>query len=157
MLAESLASLDRRVSDWVAVGADRVRGFADTTEDWQFIHLDPERAAETPFGGAIAHGFLTLSLLAPMSDSALVGVFPEAAQRVNYGFDHIRFVAPVPVGARLRAVFLVAEVEEGEGWIDVHWDVTVEIEGANRPALVAQWIVRVYLVGESEGERNEDE
>ena len=157
MLADRLAALDRRVSDWVEVGADRVRGFADTTEDWQFIHLDPERAAETHFGGAIAHGFLTLSLLAPMSDSALAGLFPAGAQRVNYGFDHIRFVAPVPVGSRLRAEFLVAEVEEGDGWLDVHWDVTVEIEGADGPALVAQWIVRVYLVGEGEGERTGDE
>ena len=145
MLADTLRGSEPRVTDWFTMDAGRVKVFADATEDWQFIHLDEARAAaETPFGGAVAHGFLTLSMLSAMSyqvTADLDGVLSS----VNYGFDRIRFVSPVLVGSRVRGRFVVASVDEGEGSLDVHWDVSVEIEDADRPALVANWITRLYL------------
>ncbi|WP_417206479.1 MaoC family dehydratase [Antarctobacter sp.] len=144
MLADDLRDLAPRESAWVTLDAARVKTFADATEDWQFIHLDEERAATTAFGGTVAHGFLTLSMLSMMSYQVMEG-FPGILSSVNYGFDRIRFVSPVRVGHRVRGRFTVASVDEGDGWLDVHWDVEVEIEGAARPALVANWITRVYL------------
>ena len=145
MRVEALRGQDPRVTEWFTLDAGRVRAFADATEDWQFIHLDEARAAaETPFGGAVAHGFLTLSMLSAMS-YGVTADFEGLASSVNYGFDRIRFVSPVRVGSRVRGRFSVASVEEREGCLDVHWDVTVEIEGAERPALVANWITRLYL------------
>ena len=144
MLAEQLRALPERVTGWVTMDAARVQAFADATEDWQFVHLDDARAArETAFGGAIAHGFLTLSMLSRLSYEATEGL-EGVASSVNYGFDRVRFVSPVRVGARLRGRFAVAGVEAGDGWLCVRWDVTLEIAGVARPALVAHWITRLY-------------
>ncbi|PYG26997.1 MaoC family dehydratase [Pelagimonas varians] len=145
MIVDDLRALPEQLSDWVLLDAAKVKAFADSTEDWQFIHLDDARAAaETPFGGAIAHGFLTLSLLSMMSYQ-IMPKFPGLRASINYGFDRIRFVSPVRVGARVRGRFAVASVDEGDGWLGVHWDVTIEIEDSARPALAAQWITRLEL------------
>ncbi len=144
MLADDLRVMAPRESAGFTLDARRVKAFADATEDWQDIHLDAEFASRTPFGGTIAHGFLTLSMLSAMSyqvTKELTGF----SSSVNYGFDRIRFVSPVRVGRRVRGRFSVAGVDEGEGWLDVHWDVEVEKEGEARPALVANWITRFYL------------
>ncbi|MGP6088184.1 MaoC family dehydratase [Antarctobacter jejuensis] len=144
MLIDRLRDLAPQETEWVELDAARVKAFADATDDWQFIHLDEARAAETPFGGRIAHGFLTLSMLSMMSYQVMTGV-PGVASSVNYGFDRIRFISPVRVGRRVRGRFVVAGVDEGDGWLGVHWDVEVEIEGEERPALAANWITRLYL------------
>ena len=138
------------VSDWLTIGQDRIDAFADLCGDHQFIHIDPERAAETPFGGTIAHGFLTLSLLTWFA----AGVRPRiegTRHSVNYGLDRLRFVAPVPAGSRVRGRFRLTSLEERvPGEVTQHYEVTVEIEGSEvesggRPALVADWITRAYL------------
>ncbi|MFQ5567423.1 MAG: MaoC family dehydratase [Paracoccaceae bacterium] len=133
------------VSDWLTIGQDRVDAFADLTGDHQFIHVDPARAAATPFGGTIAHGFLTLSLLTWFAR----GVRPRiegTRHSVNYGFDRLRFVAPVPAGGRVRGRFRLTRLEERvPGEVTQHYEVTVEIEDGERPALVADWITRAYL------------
>jgi acyl dehydratase len=133
-------------SDWFAIDQERVNRFADVTLDHQFIHVDPVRAQKTPFGGTIAHGFLTLSLLVPLC----LGFIPEPANRtllVNYGFDKIRFVAPVRVGKRIRALGTLAEVTERKpNNLVMKMDVTVEIESEDKPALVAEWL-SLHVVG----------
>ena len=133
------------VSDWVTIDQPMIDAFADLTGDHQFIHVDPDRAAETPFGGTIAHGFMTLSLLTWFA----AGVRPRiegTRHSVNYGFDRLRFVAPVPSGARIRGRFRLTALEERvPGEITQHYEVTVEIEGGERPALVADWITRAFL------------
>ena len=131
---------DLGASDWVTIDQDRVNRFADVTEDHQFIHVDPERAKLTPFGGTIAHGFLTLSLMSAMSYDA-VGALEGVTMGVNYGFDKLRFIAPVPVGSKVRGRFklLSAEDKGGGRWLIKH-EVTVEIEGADKPALIAEWL-----------------
>ena len=144
MLADELRSLAPKTTRWFDMDAARVQAFADATEDWQPIHLDPDAAAKTPFGGCIAHGFLTLSMLSAMSYEVTEGI-SGVASSVNYGFDRIRFVSPVMVGARVRGRFSVAGVDERDGALDVHWDVEVEVEGLDRPALVANWITRFFL------------
>ncbi len=128
-------------SDWFTVDQDRVNQFADVTLDHQFIHVDPERAAkETPFGGPIAHGFLTLSLLSHFAASSLPA-FPDKAIGINYGFDKVRFLSPVRVGARVRGKFTLAKAEERRpGQIQLTQDCSVEIEGSDTPALAAQWL-----------------
>ena len=147
MTADDLRALPPRKSGWVLLDAARVGAFAEVTGDRQFVHLDDDRArAETPFGGAIAHGFLTLAMLSAMSYEVTEDL-PELAASVNYGFDRIRFVAPVPVGSRIRGSFAVAGVDEGEDWLNIHWDVELEIEGGDQPALVASWITRAFLMG----------
>lgn len=127
-------------SRWYRLDADRVQAFADRTEDWQYIHLDAERAAQTPFGGPVAHGFLTLSMLSAMSYDVLAE--PEGTQMsVNYGFDKLRFIAPVPVGARIRGHFTLQGLKERRaGEIMCTHQVEVEIEGGDRPALAAEWL-----------------
>lgn len=125
------------LSRWYEVGQDRINAFADVTEDWQFIHLDTERMA--PHGGTMAHGFLTLSMLSAMSYDVQPEI-PGMVQGLNYGFDRIRFVSPVRAGQRIRGRFSVSDVVEKPGRYDVTWDVTVEIDGAERPAIVAKWI-----------------
>jgi acyl dehydratase len=146
----SLAALAARTgeeigaSGWTTVDQDMIDRFAALTGDDYFIHTDPERAAaETPFGGAVAHGFLTLSLLAPMAYDALPDIAGRHMQ-VNYGFDRVRFVAPVPAGARIRARFVLAACEHRPGEATITWRVTVEIAGGERPALVADWLSRVW-------------
>jgi acyl dehydratase len=128
------------ISGWLEVDQERIRAFADATEDQQFIHVDPEAAARTPFGGTIAHGFLTLSLLSRMAAEAIL--IPDNAKMiVNYGLDRVRFLAPVRSGRRIRGRFALERVEEkAPGQILLRHNVTVEIEGEDRPALVAVWL-----------------
>ncbi len=128
------------VSDWVIVDQARIDAFADVTDDHQFIHVDPEKAKATPFGGTIAHGFLTLSLLSRMAyqvSPALEG----AVAALNYGFDKIRFLEPVKSGARVRGRFTLdgADDKGGGRWL-LRYGVTVEIENEPKPALVAEWL-----------------
>ena len=136
----ALIGTEAGVSRWFTLDQARIDAFADLTEDHQFIHVDPERAAATPFGGTIAHGFLTLSLLAPMSQDALPRV-ERAVMGVNYGFDQIRFLAPVRSGTRIRGRFVLAsaDVKGADRWLLKH-TVTVEIENETKPALVADWL-----------------
>ncbi len=128
------------VSRWMTVTQERIDAFAKITEDEQFIHVDPKRSAETAFGGTIAHGFLTLSLLSAMAYSALPRI-QGAAHGVNYGFDRVRFVRPVPSGSRVRGHFTLRAVtpRSAREW-QLIYDVSVEIEGKPKPALAATWI-----------------
>jgi acyl dehydratase len=133
-----------KVGDWFQVTQERIDDFADATLDHQFIHVDPERAAQTPFGGPIAHGFLTLSLLVHLSTSIPSDLpkFEGMLMGVNYGLNKVRFINPVPVGARIRATAEVSEVTLKGNAVDQIRTMTVEIEGQDKPALVAEWIGR---------------
>jgi acyl dehydratase len=128
------------VSSWLLVDQERIHAFAEATEDRQFIHVDPETAAQTPFGGTIAHGFLTLSLLSRMAAETML--VPNGVKMgVNYGLDRVRFLAPVKSGKRVRGRFSLDSVDEkapGQ-WLLRH-TVTVEIEDEDKPALTAQWL-----------------
>ncbi len=139
------AGRELEASDWLEITQDRVNQFADATLDHQFIHVDPERAAATPFGGTIAHGFLTLSLLVHLnSQHALV---PEGLKMViNYGSDKVRFLAPVRVGSRIRSLQKILEVSHrgGPNWL-VRNEVTIEIEGGSKPALSAE-VLMLYVL-----------
>jgi len=128
------------VSDWILIDQARINAFADCTEDHQFIHVDPEAAAKTPFGGTIAHGFLTLSLMSQMSYQA-APVLEGVAMGVNYGFDKLRFLQPVRAGSKVRGRFklLSAEDKGGGRWL-IKNEVTVEIGGVDKPALIAEWL-----------------
>ena len=128
------------VSRWLSVDQARIDAFAKITEDEQFIHVDPEAAKATPFGGTIAHGFLTLSLASAMSYDA-VKPLEGVVMGVNYGFDKLRFLAPVPAGSKVRGRFklLSAEDKGGGRWLLKH-ELTVEIEGGEKPALIAEWL-----------------
>ncbi len=133
------------VSDWIEVGQDRIGEFAEATEDRQFIHIDPIAAAShTPFGGTIAHGFLTLSLLSRMA--ADVRLVPDTTRMaVNYGLDRVRFLAPVKSGKRVRGHFTLDSAEEkAPGQLLFKHQVTVEIEGEDKPALTAQWLGLIF-------------
>lgn len=134
------------VSDWITVTQKVIDSFADATDDHQFIHTDPTRAAaETPFGGTIAHGFLSLSLLSAMNYNCLPRV-REQTMGINYGFDKVRFMTPVKSGARVRGRFTMAEAcFRGAGMIMVTYDVTVEIEGERKPALTANWLTIIQF------------
>jgi|SRR5215469_433400 acyl dehydratase len=128
------------VSDWIEVTQEMINRFADITGDHQWIHVDVERAKkDTPFGNTIAHGFLTVSLMSQMS-AATIEVRGDFKMRINYGFNRLRFVSPVPAGSRIRGHFTPKNVTENE----VTWAVTVELEGASKPALVAEWLGRFY-------------
>lgn len=137
------------VSGWVTVDQAKIDAFAAVSGDHQFIHVDPARARrESPYGGTVAHGFLTLGLLSAMAYDALPG-FHGLRARINYGFDRIRFLAPVPAGARLRARFRLLAMEERQPReLTLSFEVTVEIDGAATPALVAVWLSRVLLAPE---------
>ncbi|WP_088343219.1 MULTISPECIES: MaoC family dehydratase [Rhodomicrobium] len=142
---KAMAGQEIGLSGWIEVTQERINAFADTTEDWQFIHVDPERAAATPFGGTIAHGFLTLSLLSAMAMEAVPRV-EGVWMGVNYGFDKIRFLAPVPAGSRIRGRFTVISAEELKpGELTMKYKVEVEIDGGGRLALMAEWISRQYF------------
>ncbi len=134
------------VSDWVEITQERVNSFADCTEDRQFIHTNPEMAAKlTPFGGTIAHGFLTLSLLTRFAETGLP-MIKAAKMGMNYGLNKVRFLSPVPAGARVRGRFeLISAKEKDPGQILQCHRITVEIEGADKPALVADWLTLVFL------------
>ena len=129
------------VSDWITVDQTMIDTFAEATLDYQFIHVDPERAkAETPYGGTIAHGFLTLSLLSAMNYSGLPKI-REQTMGINYGFDKIRFVSPVKSGTRVRGHFVLAETRlRGANMLMLTYEVSVEIEDERKPALTATWI-----------------
>lgn len=135
------------VSDWITVTQAMIDGFAEATGDRQFIHVDPVRAAQTPFGGTIAHGFLTLSLMPQLAEKvADAPVVQGMRMAVNYGGNSVRFVTPVRSGARIRGRFHLAAFDEKRpGQYQQVTDFTVEIEGADTPALVAQWITLIYL------------
>ena len=137
---------DPVAGDWFEVTQERINDFADATLDHQFIHIDPERAAQTPFGGPIAHGFLTLSMLVHLStsipsDLKLDGVL----MGVNYGMNKVRFINPVPAGARIRATAQTSNVELKGNAVDQTRTMTVEIEGHDKPALIAEWIGRTVF------------
>ncbi|WP_157863251.1 MaoC family dehydratase [Bradyrhizobium tropiciagri] len=133
------------VSRWFEIDQSRIDKFADVTEDWQFIHIDPNKAAESPFGGTVAHGFLTLSMLAAMAYDGLPAI-EGRVMGVNYGFDKIRFVTPVRSGSRVRARFKLLEVTpRGPKEIMTKSEVSVEIEGAEKPAIVAEWLGMYYF------------
>lgn len=138
------------VSPWRVVSQTMIDQFADATDDHQFIHCDPDRAAlETPFGGTIAHGFLLLSLLSAMTFETLPPL-EKGKMGVNHGFEQIRFLAPVKTGSRIRARFLLADVKaRPSGWVQVTHDVTVEIEGAKKPALTARWLTLTFAEPEA--------
>ncbi len=132
------------VSEWFQVTQDVVNRFADATGDDQFIHVDPERAAQTPFGGPVTHGFLTLSLLA--GHLSLGGALDLGGRMtVNYGLNKVRFVSPVRVGARVRGRAELLSIEDGNGWAQLTLRQTVEIEGEEKVALVAETIMRTYF------------
>lgn len=131
-------------SDWIEVPQSRITDFAEATEDRQFIHVDPDLAARTPFGGTIAHGFLSLSLLSRMA--ADVMLVPETTKMaVNYGLDRVRFLKPVAAGKKVRGRFvLTAMTDKAPGQLLLTHNVTVEIEGEDRPALVADWLGLIF-------------
>lgn len=129
-------------TDWTVVTQDRVNTFADATDDHQWIHVDPERAAEGPFGAPIAHGFLTLSLIIPLQTELFD--IADVATKVNYGLDKVRFISPVKVGDKIRLTATIAEVTEVAGGYQAVIDETIEIEGASKPALVARSLQRFY-------------
>jgi acyl dehydratase len=133
------------VSDWILVDQDRIDRFADVTEDRQFIHVDAEAAAKTIFRGTVAHGFLSLSLLSRMGEDAFLQP-PAVRMGVNYGFDRVRFIAPVKSGKRVRGRFVLKSAHEKKPrqWEFRH-DVTVEIEGEDKPALTAEWIGVIFV------------
>lgn len=134
------------VSDWVDVSQERINQFADVTEDHQFIHIDQEKAAKTPFGGTIAHGLLTLSLLPRLAAGNMVSL-ENVQMGINYGYDKIRFLNPVPSGSRVRGRFkLTNAVEKQPGRWMFTTEVTVEIDGIETPALVATWLT-MQVVG----------
>lgn len=130
------------VSQWVQITQEQVNQFADTTGDHQFIHIDQQRAAsETPFGGTIAHGFLTLSLLSQLGADAGTLRFDNTRMMINYGLDRVRFINPVRVGARIRARFELLSAEQKQpGQILLKHRATMEIEGVDKPAMIAEWL-----------------
>jgi acyl dehydratase len=136
------------VSSWVLIDQARIDAFAGATDDRQFIHVDPEAAAQTPFGGTVAHGFLTLSLLSRLGAEAML--LPDGLRMaVNYGLDRVRFLAPVRSGSRMRGRFRLDSVEEkAPGQILMRHTVTVEIEGQAKPALTAEWLGLMFIQGE---------
>ncbi|WP_455476373.1 MaoC family dehydratase [Bartonella sp. B17] len=129
------------LSQWRLVTQDMVNQFACATDDHQWIHVDEERAKETPFGGTIAHGFLTLSLLSTLAYEALPKL-EDTTMEINYGFDKVRFMNPVKTGARVRARFVLSDAEiRPSGRVIFHYEATIEIEQLKKPALTAQWLI----------------
>lgn len=142
---ERLVGTELGVSGWLLVDQPMIDVFADVTKDRQFIHVEPARAASTPFGGTIAHGFLTLSLLSHFAEEC-VPLVEGAAMSINYGFDQVRFLSPVPSGSRVRARFLLKDsVWRSASQIQNRYAATVEIEGSDRPALAAEWLTLIVL------------
>jgi len=132
------------VGDWFTITQAQINAFADVTHDRQWIHIDPERAQrDSPFNTTVAHGFLTLSLLSHLHGQA-VQVRGNIRMGINYGFNRVRFTSAVPSGSRIRTRSVLQELEEIPGGVHLVWAITVEIEGAPKPALVAEWLVRLY-------------
>ena len=133
------------VSGWLTVDQARIDAFADATEDHQFIHVDPAAAAAAGFGGTIAHGFLSLSLLSAMTFETMPPL-ENSKMGVNHGFDSLRFLAPVKTGSRIRTRFVLADVKvRPSGWVQTAHDVTIEIEGSKKPALTARWLTLTLI------------
>ncbi|MBV2183448.1 MAG: MaoC family dehydratase [Rhizobium sp.] len=142
----SLIGQEIGVSKWITVDQKMIDAFAGATDDHQFIHVDPVRAAaETPFGGTIAHGFLTLSLLSTMNYDCLPKI-REQTMGINYGFDKVRFMTPVRCGKRIRGHFVLSEGRlRGAGMMMTSYEVTIEIEGERKPALTATWMTIIQF------------
>jgi acyl dehydratase len=138
----ALAGTELGTSSWVEVSQARIDLFADAADDHQYIHVDPEKAKDSPFGGTIAHGFLTLALFIPLWSEILE--ISDAGTLVNYGLDRVRFTSPVPAGSKVRLRATLATVTEVSGGYQLHVDGAIEIEGQERPAVVVQFISRVY-------------
>jgi acyl dehydratase len=143
---QALEGKEVGVSEWRTVDQSSIDMFAALTDDHQFIHVDPIKAADTPFGGTIAHGFLTLSMLVTFANEVVPALVSKILS-VNRGFDRIRFVTPVRSGSRIRGRFKLAELElrPKEGWVACGYDVTIEIEGSEKPALVARWLTMARI------------
>jgi acyl dehydratase len=140
---EGMVGTEIGVSEWLEITQDRVDAFADATDDHQWIHVDAAKAAAGPFGGTIAHGFLTLSLTVTLSSQVELDVgSPKMA--INYGLEKVRFPAPVPVGSRIRARVGLASVSDVQGGIQVNRQVTIEVDGGEKPAMVAETVSRYY-------------
>jgi acyl dehydratase len=132
-------------SDWVTLGQDRIDRFADVTEDRQFIHTNPKAARQTPFGGTIAHGFLSLSMLSVLAETGLPKI-ASASMEINYGFNRVRFLKPVHSGKRVRAIFDIISVEERTpGQLLSILGVNIEIENEQSPAAIAEWLIMTIL------------
>jgi acyl dehydratase len=141
---QSLIGHEVAVGDWFPVEQFRIDAFADATGDHQWIHQDVERAAsESPFGGTIAHGFLTLSLLSRLSHDCFE-IRGDFKMRINYGLNRVRFPAPVPAGSRIRPRFTLQSLDQFDQGYQAVWVVTIEVEGGRKPALYAEWVVRLY-------------
>jgi acyl dehydratase len=141
---ESLAGQEVGVSDWLTIDLPLIERFAAVTGDHQWIHLDAERCrTESPYGVPIAHGFLTLSLLSPLLGQAvqLPGGF---SRRINYGLNRVRFPAAVPAGSRIRARVTPQSIEKFDNGVQIAWLIVVEVEGQSKPAIVAEWLTRLY-------------
>lgn len=137
---------EERVSDWVEVTQDMIDKFAEATGDHQFIHVDPARAALTPFGGTIAHGFLTLSLMPLLSAKTAMPEIEGVKMGVNYGGNKVRFLTPVRSGSRVRGRFKLLElVEKRPGQWQQTNEFTVEIEGQDKPAMIAEWMSQIFV------------
>jgi acyl dehydratase len=141
---ESRVGQEVGVSPWVEMPQERIDLFAKATEDYQWIHCDPQKAKASPFGGTIAHGFLTLSILPKLSESTFE--FSDRKMGVNYGLNKVRFTAPVPAGTRIRGRFVLARYEKIEGnGVQTTWTATIEREGGDKPVCVAETISRHYF------------
>lgn len=139
----ALVGQEVATSKWFDVTQERINAFADATADHQWIHVDAERArSETPFGGTIAHGFLTLSLLSMLMRNAIT--VDGARMTLNYGLNRVRFVSPVPAGSRIRARVALGRCDNAGDSIQATWSITIEREGGEKPCAVAEWIVRYY-------------
>jgi acyl dehydratase len=131
-------------SDWIVIDQQLINAFARVTSDQQWIHVDDQRArTESPYGRTVAHGFLTLALMSHLSHEALE-IRGDFHRRINYGLNRVRFPAPVPEGSRIRARFRLQSLEEVKGGYQIVWLATVDVEGSEKPALVAEWVVRLY-------------
>ena len=140
---QALVGQELGVGDWHQVTQEQINTFADATGDHQWIHVDPERAKSGPFGETIAHGYLTLSLIPALGGGGLP--IEGAKMGVNYGLDRVRFISPVPSGSKVRARRKLVEAKEGEGFIQLKTEVTIEVEGKKKPACVAETLSRVYF------------
>jgi acyl dehydratase len=140
---ESRVGQEIAQSPWVEIAQDRIDLFAKATEDYQWIHVDPERAKASPFRTTIAHGFLTLSMLPKLIESTFE--FSDRKMGVNYGLNKVRFTAPVPAGAKIRGRFTLSKYEKLEGGVQTTWNVTLEREGSDKPVMVAETISRHYF------------
>ena len=145
----SLRSLEDRVgeevgvSPWVEIAQERIDLFARATEDFQWIHVDPARAKDSPYGGTIAHGYLTLSMLPKLAESTFE--FSDRKMGVNYGLNKVRFTAPVPSGSRIRGRFTLARYEKIGGGVQVTWGVSIERDGGDKPVCIAEVIGRHFF------------